>query len=225
MISKLATVLGLTSAQLLFTNLQEQSVKGELYTFMQQNPNGFKDDGFLDRLLISTRTGVNHLLYDEVMRLCTHILESFPDVVTKESIGKTYEGRDIWMLKINATPHFTKRGLASNPDKKAILLTGAHHSRELVSVQMPLYTTLEILHGLVHNDAEALGILRESQIFVIPVVNIDGFYTIYEHWMQTGELLLKRKNNDRSNEGNLNCELRLQGVDINRNYGYLWGND
>jgi len=54
--------------------------------------------------------------------------------VTKESIGKTYEGRDILMLKLNATPYFTKRGLASNPDKKAILLTGAHHSRELVSV-------------------------------------------------------------------------------------------
>jgi hypothetical protein len=84
--------------------------------------------------LISTRKGVNHLLYDEVINLCDHILESFPDVVTKESIGKTYEGRDILMLKLNATPYFTKRGLASNPDKKAILLTGAHHSRELVSV-------------------------------------------------------------------------------------------
>ena len=64
---------------------------------------------------------------------------------------------------------------------------------------MPLYTTLELLHGLIHNDPEAVGILRESQIFVIPVVNIDGFYTIYEHWMKTGELLLKRKNNNRSN--------------------------
>ena len=35
---------------------------------------------------------------------------------------------------------------------------------------------------------------------------------------------MKRKNNDRRFEGDADCELRLQGVDINRNYGYLWGN-
>lgn len=36
-------------------------------------------------------------------------------------------------------------------NKPAIMLTGAHHSRELVSIQMPLYSLLRLLHGgIVH---------------------------------------------------------------------------
>ena len=75
------------------------------------------------------------------------------------------------MLKIDATPR--------NKDKKAILMTGAHHSRELVSVQMPLFAILDLLHGLVHGDQEKIMLLEQNKYFVIPVVNIDGFYTIY----------------------------------------------
>jgi murein tripeptide amidase MpaA len=79
-----------------------------------------------------------------------HISQEFSDIVEMESIGKTYENRDIWMLKIDATNYFSSKGIPTNPDKKALLMTGAHHSRELLSVQMPLYTVIDILHGLVH---------------------------------------------------------------------------
>ena len=155
--------------------------------------------------MISDRPNVNHLLYDEVEHLVRHIEAEFPDVVSLESIGKSYDNRDIWMIKINATKMLADMGIESREDKKAILLTGAHHSRELVSVQMPLYTVLDILHGVVHQDPSTLEMLTNNQIFVIPVVNVDGFHTIYDHYEQTGELLLKRKNNDRSNEGDANC--------------------
>lgn len=37
--------------------------------------------------------------------------------------------------------------------------------------------------------------------------------------------MLKRKNNDRRFEDGADCPLALQGVDINRNYGYSWGNE
>lgn len=126
-------------------------------------------------------------------------MENFGEFVQLESIGKTYENRDIMMLKIDATPQ--------NLDKKAILMTGAHHSRELVSIQMPLFAILDLLHGLVHGDQEKIALLEQNKYFVIPVVNVDGFYTIYEQYMKTGELVLKRKNNDRSHEGDANCPL------------------
>jgi hypothetical protein len=126
------------------------------------------------------------------------------------------------MIKINGTDYLNQRGIPSNAEKKAIMLTGAHHSRELVSVQMPLYVILDLLHGLVHGDPETLEILKRNQVFVIPIVNVDGSNKIYDHYMQTGELLLKRKNMDRSNEKGIECPLAEQGVDINRNYGYLW---
>lgn len=50
-------------------------------------------------------------------------------------------------------------------------------------------------------------LLEQNKYFVIPVVNVDGFYTIYEQYMKTGELVLKRKNNDRRFEEGENCPL------------------
>mmetsp|Transcript_9679 Transcript_9679/g.14728 ORF Transcript_9679/g.14728 Transcript_9679/m.14728 type:complete len:288 (-) Transcript_9679:301-1164(-) len=45
--------------------------------------------------------------------------------------------------------------------------------------------------------------------------------------MKTGQLILKRKNNDLrfEKEQNLTCPIAMQGVDINRNYGVHFGNN
>ena len=188
------------------------------------------DDASIDKLLISDRQNVHHLLYDEVMDLIKDAARSFPDIVKLESIGKSYEGRDIIMIKIDATKKLKhvlklKESAEAQHTPKSILLTGAHHSRELVSVQMPLYSMLELLHGYANHDKETLEILARSKVFVIPILNVDGSHSILEHYKKTGELLLKRKNNNRAYEtaGDV-CPPAMQGVDINRNYGYLWGN-
>ena len=73
-------------------------------------------------------------------------------------------------------------------------MTGAHHARELVSVQMPLYMLVDLLHGLVHKDEEKLILLQRNKFFFIPMVNTDGSYKIFDYYQKTGKLLLKRKN-------------------------------
>ena len=158
------------------------------------------NDALLDKLLISPRKGVHGLLYDEVLALVSQMLTEFPDLLTKESIGKTYEGRDIWMLKLDGTQWLQNQGIESYANKKALLMTGAHHCRELVSVQMGLYTLLDILQGLLHNKPEYIDLIKRSQIFSIPIVNVDGSNKIMEEYNRTGQLILKRKNMDRSNE-------------------------
>ena len=132
------------------------------------------------------------------------------------------------MIKIDAKALHKNRHTS---EKKAILLTGAHHSRELVSVQMPLYTVVDLLHRYVHKCPERTELLRRNKYFVIPFVNTDGSHTIMEEFNRTGEVIYKRKNNDRSMEYKMieegkgeECPLWLSGTDINRNYGYLWGN-
>ena len=197
-----------------------------LYQVLKAHPEPMSvNDRLVNELLISKRPNLHHLLLDEVLSLMDHMVEDFGNVIQKESIGKTYENRDMWMLKIDATDYFKHKGVHLNPDRKAILLTGAHHSRELVSVQMPLYTVLDMLHGLVHGREEAINLLKHNRYYVMPIVNVDGSYAIMNHYLQTGELMLKRKNNDRMYEDLQNpCPEAQQGVDINRNYGYLWGN-
>lgn len=127
-------------------------IEGKLMDLLREHPT--LDDEFFNQVLISPRPGVHHLLYDEVMKLVKEIKSAFPKIIKLESIGKSYEDRDIWLIKLEAHRFLERNGLAVNTqdkiDRKAILLTGAHHARELVSVQMPLYMLLDLLHGLVH---------------------------------------------------------------------------
>ena len=67
----------------------------------------------------------------------------------------------------------------------------------------------------------------KNKYWVIPIINVDGSTVILEEFKKTGKLIYKRKNNNRKLEliqGNAQCELWQQGVDINRNYGFNWGN-
>ena len=101
-----------------------------LTRLLLSSPGNLKtNDKLLDSLLISPREGYHALMYDEVIGLMNTIAREFPELVTIESMGKTHQDRDIWMLKINGAPHIT----GDKTEKKAILLTGAHHSREMVS--------------------------------------------------------------------------------------------
>lgn len=139
----------------------------------------------------------------------------------------------MWMMKLHH-PNNT------DTKSKTLLMTGAHHSRELSSIQMPLYTLLSVLQGYAKEqscrggnfsscaDSEKIDKLVEqikyNDMFVLPMINVDGCHAIMEHYNKTGELMFKRKNADRRFEGDANCPEWLQGVDINRNYGYNFGN-
>ena len=61
------------------------------------------DDQLVQDLLISQREGVHHILYDEVLDLVRTIADDFSDFISIESIGKTGDNRDIFMLNIDGT--------------------------------------------------------------------------------------------------------------------------
>lgn len=76
-----------------------------------------------------------------------------------------------------------------------MLLTGAHHSREVVSIQMPLFSLLKMLHGgLIHGDERYYHLLTQNKYFVVPVVNVDGLADIEKKWIETGVYHPRRKN-------------------------------
>lgn len=108
--------------------------------------------------------------------------------------------------------------------KPAIFITGAHHPRELTSVQMPLFSILMLLHGMIHSDSNddlSLDLLVQNKYYVVPVVNVDGVALIERHWTETGHFFEKRKNmNPKYKEL---CKDQPEfGVDLNRNYGVSW---
>ena len=120
--------------------------------------------------------------------------------------------------QIKSAPKIT----AVNPgDGNAVMITGATHSRELLSMQVPLYMCLKLIHqGLINKRERYVNMLRETKFYFIPVVNVDGAALVEEHWNEEGKILNKRKNMNPENIGT--CGEEDSGVDINRNFGVDW---
>jgi murein tripeptide amidase MpaA len=100
------------------------------------------------------------LFHSDIEQLMMSMAEDFPGIVKLSSIGKTYEGRNITLMTIDARNNLIKNGnQLSQQERKdykakpAILLTGQIHARELITSSMVLYTSLKLLHGgIVHKN-------------------------------------------------------------------------
>ena len=76
--------------------------------------------------LLIPRLG-NHYSYHDAMVVIDQLKNEFPEIVEVTSFGRSYEGRDIPLLTLSL-------GVKSAKTKPAMLITGAHHAREAVSI-------------------------------------------------------------------------------------------
>ena len=143
--------------------------------------------------------------YTEVAADVAAIAAAHPDIVSRFSIGKSYKGRDIWAVKVSDNV------LLDEPEPE-VLFDGGHHGDEHMSVEM----TLRILHWLVDgygSDARITSIVEQREVWIVLNVNPDGseFDIVngrFHHW---------RKNRQPT------PGTTYIGTDVNRNYGYRWG--
>lgn len=151
--------------------------------------------------------------YDETLAEFTRLARDNPGIAALVHLGKTYEGRDIFALKISKDPG------VNDSTKTDVLITGCHHAREWISVEPPVYFANQLINGYA-----ADGVLRHMvdrmQIWVVPIVNPDGL--VYSQGSPNDQLdatRLWRKN--RRPISTSACETGT-GVDLNRNYNYQW---
>jgi len=128
-----------------------------------------------------------------------------PLLATTFIAGQTLEGRDIKGIRFSA-PDMPGNPRSARP---AVLFNGAQHAREWISPMTNMYIADFMLSGY-GTDARIQEILQNVEVFVVPVVNADGY--VYTWTTQR----LWRKNR-RPNAGG------TFGVDLNRNWGYQWG--
>lgn len=118
-------------------------------------------------------------------------------ITKKKSIGKSYEKRDIYFVKIsdNATKDESKV-------EPQVLYTALTHAREPAGMMTVIY----FMHYLLENyetDQRVKNIVDNKELFFIPVVNPDG-YAYNEKTNPNGGGMLRKNRN---------------GVDLNRNFG------
>ncbi len=149
--------------------------------------------------------------YDRISAELEALNREYPSICALHSIGKTYEGRDIWALKISDNPDVEEK------DEPDVLIMGGHHAKELISAVVPLMFAQSILENY-SKDPEIRHIVNSTEIWIVPVVNPDGYQYAWEG--HTGWRKNRRPidlNGDGIPEG--------IGVDLNRNYAHHWGEE
>ncbi|XP_072274801.1 carboxypeptidase O isoform X2 [Pyxicephalus adspersus] len=128
--------------------------------------------------------------------------EKHSDLLTQHYLGATYESRPMHYLKISQP--------SSNP-KKIIWMDCGIHAREWIAPAFCQWFVKEIVQNH-QKDARIKKILKNLDLYVLPVLNIDGY--IYS-W--TTDRLWRKS---RSSHQNGTCF----GVDLNRNFNIKWCN-
>jgi murein tripeptide amidase MpaA len=105
--------------------------------------------------------------YADLTALLNAFVSENPNLVAIESIGRSYEGRDIWVLTVTNT--------ATGPaaEKPAFWVDGNIHATEVAASAAALY----FLHTLVTqygNDPDVTRALDTRAIYICPRINPDG---------------------------------------------------
>jgi carboxypeptidase T len=177
----------------------------------------------------------HYFTYPEMSDLLLNLQENHSNIMKLESLGKTFEGRDIWMVKLSDNPN-------EDENEPGVLFMAAHHGNEKASFEVLIYFIRHMInmYNLENTDDDSDGLINEdpidgldndddgeidedpsedrvrnvinnTQIFVIPMVSPDGVEA-----------------NSRKNRapnygpfGNSN-EITSYGVNLNRNYDDYW---
>nr|XP_023997685.1 LOW QUALITY PROTEIN: carboxypeptidase B-like [Salvelinus alpinus] len=103
--------------------------------------------------------------WDKIQAWISSISSSNPDLISRQVIGNTYEGRPMNVLKI---------GKKSSSTKPSIFLDCGIHAREWISTAFCQWFVKEAL-STYGSDSEMTGLLNQMDVYVLPVFNIDGY--------------------------------------------------
>ena len=147
--------------------------------------------------------------YSEVKGVIKGAVADHPGIAKRFNIGRSYEGRKIWGIKISDNVN-------TDENEPEVFINAQIHARERASNEL----ALAIIGWLTNNygGGDALGqrvtdIVNSREIFIVPTVNPDGaeFDITGGRWHQW------RKNRQPIPDS---TEI---GIDLNRQFGYEWG--
>ena len=138
----------------------------------------------------------------------------YPDLIHETTLGKTVEGRPIPLLRLSDD---------AAPDTKevGVLLVGGMHPRESQPPVCLLWLAEELLSGY-GKDERITKLLRERQVYIVPVLNVDG--KVYDETAKSPKPGQDwRKNRRKTAAGGAGSSGGSVGVDLNRNFPVRWG--
>ncbi|XP_053106839.1 carboxypeptidase A6 isoform X1 [Hemicordylus capensis] len=137
---------------------------------------------------------------EEIQSWMHHLNKTHSDLVHMLSVGKSYEGRPLLVLKL---------GKRSRAYKKAVWIDCGIHAREWIGPAFCQWFVKEALQTY-QSDPAMRRMLNQLYFYIMPIFNVDGYHFSWTHdrfWRKT------RSRNSR---------FRCHGVDANRNWKVKW---
>jgi hypothetical protein len=108
-----------------------------------------------------------------ITEICKKLAAAHPDLVKVSSIGKSYQGREMWMLTVTDF----KKGRPE--EKPAFYMDGNIHSNEIQGTEMALYTAWYLAESFV-SVAFIKELLADKVFYIVPTINPDA----RDHYMK-----------------------------------------
>jgi murein tripeptide amidase MpaA len=105
--------------------------------------------------------------YADLTRILQEFSAAHPDLIRLSGIGKSYEGRDIWLVTV------TRYATGDDREKPALWVDGNIHATELAGSSACLYLIRELVANY-GTDPEITRCLDTRAFYVCPRVNPDG---------------------------------------------------
>uniref|UniRef100_A0A6B2L5M5 Peptidase M14 domain-containing protein n=1 Tax=Arcella intermedia TaxID=1963864 RepID=A0A6B2L5M5_9EUKA len=153
--------------------------------------------------MVTSQTGIDYTqyhTYEEIVAWLKTLPASYPTIAQLINIGKSYEGRDLLVVRISS----------NKTSGKAVWFDGGIHAREWISTATVVYMLGNILSDY-GKDPTITSLVDGGAIYVLPVFNPDGYsytWTDDRMWRKT-----------RSPNAGSDCV----GTDPNRNWDFQWG--
>ena len=180
-------------------------------------------------------TSFHYHTYAEMTQELQTLAQQHPDIMSLTSIGRTYEGRDLWLVKLS-------RNVSVEEHEPSLLFMGAHHGNEKPGPEVILFFIKYMVENYTRPNTDDDGdgqlnedpidgidndhdgridedpsedlvrsVLNSTQIFLIPMVNPDGYEA-------------NTRKNCVPNHGpfGLTRNITSYGVNLNRNYADPW---
>ena len=150
-----------------------------------------------------------YFTFIEMQNILDSMTLLYPSLITAKTALSplSIQGRSLWMLKISDNPNIDE----SEPE---LLYNSFHHAREAASLSQLIFYMWYLLENYSTNP-DVKFLVDNTEMFFVPCVNPDGY--VYNQTTNPGGGGMWRKN--RRNNGS------TFGVDLNRNYGHMWGYD
>ncbi|MDR2972788.1 MAG: immune inhibitor A [Bacteroidales bacterium] len=168
---------------------------------MRKKPKTFKGNRTPEHFHLGSLGG--YFTLDEIMTELGEMRAEYPDLISEKMAFplQTVEGRNIYWVRISNNPDVDQ-------EKKRVMYNALTHAREPAGMHQMIYQMWDLLenYGV---DPEITYYIDNLELYFVPCINPDG----YEYNRLTdpyGGGFWRKNRND-------------WGIDLNRNWGYMWG--